>query len=126
MTRTFAEEIGEATERRRGARARRRRARARDEELLIVARKKEGDELFERVKEATEAAPHFQGSTDAVGLNGADVAHLGGAARRGLRAGGGAARDRRHALALVADKNALRAFYDNARTISAPTETFED
>ena len=104
----------------------RRRARAREEELLLAAKKKVGDELFKRVTEATEAAPHFQGSTDAAGLNGADEAHLGGAARRGLRAGGGAARDRRHALALVADKNALRAFYDNARTISAPTETFED
>ena len=37
---------------------------------MIAARKKEGDELFERVKEATEAAPHFQGSTDAAGLTG--------------------------------------------------------
>ena len=33
-----------------------------------------GDELFKRVKEATEAAPHFQGSTDAAGMTGADEA----------------------------------------------------
>ena len=124
VTRTSAEEIGEATDRRRGARTRRRRARARDEELLLAAKKQEVDELLKRVKETTEAAPHFQGSTDAAGLNGADEAHPGGAARRRHRAGGGSARDRRHALALVTDKAALRAVSGNARKISALTETF--
>ena len=60
VTRTSAEEIGEATERRRGVRARWRRARARDDELLLGAKKTVNHKRFMRVQEATEAAPHFQ------------------------------------------------------------------
>ena len=35
----------------------------------VIGYRNMGGELFQRVVEATEAAPHFQGSTDAAGLN---------------------------------------------------------
>ena len=100
---------------------------AHEEELLLAAKKKVDDELYKRVKEATDAAPHFQGhATATAGLSGADKATW-----EALPDDDDALAEELSAIAAtlsrsVADKDARRAFSDNARKIGALAEATDD